>query len=99
LLDAYAKAYAAGAQAQQPQVALPDPELTSLTPRDAMLWATAVNPAGGTLQIVEADAKAALAGIDWNAELAARADRAIQRTRANQWLRPLVPRRLARFLR
>ena len=98
LLDAYAKAYAEGTQAAQPQVALPDPDLTSLTPRDAMLWASAVNPAGGTFQLVEAEAEDALASIDWNAEFAARADEAMQRERARMWMLPLVPAPLGRML-
>jgi murein DD-endopeptidase MepM/ murein hydrolase activator NlpD len=98
LLDAYAKAYAAGTQTTQPQLALPDPDLTSLTPRDAMLWASAVNPASGTFKIVEADAQDALASIDWNAEAAARADEAMEHQRARAWVLPLVPFQLARLL-
>jgi len=99
LLDAYAKAYAAGSQAAtQPQLALPDPDLASLTARDAMLWASAVNPASGTFHLVEMDARDALASVDWDAVAAARADAAMDRQRVRMWLLPLVPSRLARLL-
>lgn len=98
LLEAYAKAYASGAPPTQPQLALPDPDLTSLSPRDAMLWASAVNPAGGTFKIVVAEARDALASIDWNAEATARADEAMGRRRARAWVLPLVPVPLARLL-
>ena len=98
LLDAYAKAYSSGTQTTQPQVALPDPDLTSLTPRDAMLWASAVNPASGTFKLVEADAQEALASIDWNAEATARANEALAHEQARAWLMPLVPFPLARLL-
>ena len=77
---------------------LPDPDLTSLTPRDAMLWASAVNPAGGTFKLVEADAEDALASIDWNAEASKRADEALAHQRARAWMLPLVPTPLARLL-
>jgi murein DD-endopeptidase MepM/ murein hydrolase activator NlpD len=98
LLDAYAKAYAAGTQTTQPPPALPDPDLTSLTARDAMLWASAVNPASGTFRLVEADAEEALASIDWDAEAEARADAAMEHQRARAWVLPLVPFQLARML-
>jgi murein DD-endopeptidase MepM/ murein hydrolase activator NlpD len=98
LLDAYAKAFAAGSPTTQPPLALPEPDLASFTPRDAMLWASAVNPASGTFHLVEADAQDALASVDWNAVAEARADAAVERERARRWILPLVPAKFARLL-
>jgi pyruvate/2-oxoglutarate dehydrogenase complex dihydrolipoamide acyltransferase (E2) component len=99
LVDAYAKAYAGQAPAPAAPVAAPAPQLPSLTPRAALLWATAANPAGGTLKLVEADALAAADHIDWDAVAAASAERAAAEDAARQWLLPLVPRPLARAAR
>ena len=99
LLDAYAKAYAAGQQAPvEVPVAAPAPELVTLTPRKALLWASAASPAGGTLRLVENDALAVAGSIDWSAEAASSLERARAEEQAELWLRPLVPERLARVL-
>lgn len=99
LLDAYAKAYAAGQQAPvDVPVAAPAPELVTLTPRKALLWASAASPAGGTLRLVENDALAVAGRIDWTAEAASSLERARAEEQAELWLRPLVPERLALVL-
>jgi peptidoglycan LD-endopeptidase LytH len=97
LLQAYADAAARGQQAPAAAApaAAPAPELTTLTPRAALLWASAANPAGGTLRLVEADAAAAAGRIDWNAVIAAEAKRAEEQALVDLWLGPLVPRALA----
>jgi len=97
LVDLYAKAAQQG-QAAAPPVVAPEPVLDTLTPREALLWASAANPAGGTLRLVEADARAAAHTIDWNA-LAARAQ-ARDAAERQAWLvlRPLVPDPLARAI-
>jgi hypothetical protein len=79
-------------------VAPPEPELETLTPREALLWASAANPAGGTLRLVEADARDAARRIDWD-RIEARAA-ARQRAQRRAWLvlRPLVPDALAKAL-
>lgn len=95
LLDAYAKAHAAGRQAPEAPIAAPAPELLTLTPRMALLWASAASPAGGTLRLVENDALAAAGRIDWDAEAASTLERARAEEQAVLWLRPLIPERLA----
>jgi murein DD-endopeptidase MepM/ murein hydrolase activator NlpD len=94
LLDAYAKAYANRTPVTVP-VAAPEPAIEALSPRAALLWATAANPAGGTLRLVEADALAAVDRIDWSAVVAASADRAAAVEASRAMLLPLVPRALA----
>jgi murein DD-endopeptidase MepM/ murein hydrolase activator NlpD len=94
VLDAYAKAYANRAPVAVPQAA-PEPTIPTLTPRAALLWATAANPAGGTLKLVEADALAAAGRIDWDAVVADTAERAAAQQQARQLLLPLVPETLA----
>jgi murein DD-endopeptidase MepM/ murein hydrolase activator NlpD len=94
LLDAYAKAYQAGQAA--PQIAAPEPELPTITPRAALLWASAANPTGGTLRLVEADARAAAGRIDWAAVAAVASARTRVEEQVRLWLRPLVPAALAR---
>jgi murein DD-endopeptidase MepM/ murein hydrolase activator NlpD len=94
LLDAYAKADAQQAPVTVPEAA-PAPTIPTLSPRDALLWATAASPAGGTLKLVEADALAAANRIDWSAVVAARAERAQAQQAARTLLLPLVPEALA----
>lgn len=91
LIDAYAKS-GLGAE----PVALPEPELPTITPRAALLWASAANPTGGTLRLVEADARAAAGRIDWTSVAEAAAARTRAEEQVGQWLRPLVPAALAR---
>jgi hypothetical protein len=95
LLDAYAQASQHPAVPQVP-VAAPAPQLDSLSPRAALLWATAANPAGGTLRLAERDALAAADRIDWAAVAAAAVEQARAEEQARQWLLPLVPDALAR---
>jgi murein DD-endopeptidase MepM/ murein hydrolase activator NlpD len=94
LLDAYAKAYRPGQVG--PQIAIPEPELPTITPRAALLWASAANPTGGTLRLVEVDARAAADRIDWAAVAAAAAARTQLEEQVRLWFRPLVPAALAR---
>jgi murein DD-endopeptidase MepM/ murein hydrolase activator NlpD len=94
LLDAYAKAYANRTPVTVPTPA-PAPAIEALSPRTALLWATAANPAGGTLKLVEADALAAADRIDWSAVVAASAERARATEAARSLLLPLVPEPLA----
>jgi murein DD-endopeptidase MepM/ murein hydrolase activator NlpD len=96
LLDAYAQAR----QSAPPPtpLAAPEPQIQSLSPRAALLWATAANPAGGTLRLAEADALAAADRIDWATVAAASAERSQAEEQARQWLLPLVPLPLARAL-
>ena len=99
LIQAYATAAQQGEQQPAPAfVAPPEPELETLTPREALLWASAANPAGGTLRLVEADARDAARRIDWD-RIEARAV-ARQRAQRRAWLvlRPLVPDALAKAL-
>lgn len=99
VLDAYAKAHAGGQQQPAPAVAAaPAPELTSLTPRKALLWASAASPAGGTLRLAETDALAVASTIDWAAEAAATHQRALAEQEAKLWFAPLVPDPLAQLL-
>lgn len=98
LLDAYAKAYAGRVPAAVPAEGTPSaplPEVSTLSPRAALLWAAAANPAGTTLRLVEADARAAAAGIDWSAAAAASRQQAAAEQSVNRWLSPLVPRALS----
>jgi murein DD-endopeptidase MepM/ murein hydrolase activator NlpD len=97
LLDAYARARQTPAATQAP-VAAPEPLLDALSPRAALLWATAANPAGGTLRLAEADALAAADHIDWSAVAAATVERSRAEEQARQWLLPVVPTGLARAL-
>ena len=98
LLDAYAKAYAqqgAAPAVAPPTVEIPEPELVTLTPRKALLWASAASPAGGTLRLVENDALAAAGLVDWEAQERAFARRAAAAERARLALLPLVPQRFS----
>jgi hypothetical protein len=88
LLDAYLRANQPGQAA--PQVALPEPELTTITPRAALLWASAANPAGGTLRLVEADARAAAGRIDWASVAAVAAAQARVEAQVRSWFGPLL---------
>lgn len=101
VLDAYAKAYA-GRSPSPPAVPAvapaPAPELTSLTPREALLWASAASPAGGTLRLANNDALAAAGTIDWAAEAAATHERALAEQQARRWFAALVPGPLAAVL-
>ena len=93
VLEAYAKAYAPG---QAPTIApAPEPVLQTLTPRAALLWASALDPTGGTWRLVETDARAAADRIDWAAVVAEQAERAEADRLAAMWVAPLVPRALA----
>ncbi|MCU1485264.1 MAG: Peptidase [Actinomycetia bacterium] len=94
LLDAYAQADANRTPVTVP-VAAPAPAIEALSPRAALLWATAANPAGGTLKLVEADALAAVDRIDWSAVVAASAERAAAVEASRALLLPLVPVALA----
>lgn len=99
LVQSYANAAQQGGQQAPPVfVPLPEPELETLTPREALLWASAANPAGGTLRLVEADARDAASRIDWD-RIEARAA-ARKRAQRRAWLavRPLVPDALAKAL-
>ena len=64
LLDTYAQAYRGGAPA--PAAEVPAPAPAPLTARDALLWMSAANPAGGTLRLAEAAAEDAASRIDWS---------------------------------
>jgi murein DD-endopeptidase MepM/ murein hydrolase activator NlpD len=108
LIEAYAAAQRVagetGEVAAQPVVEPPEPELSSpLSPRAALLWTSAVNPAGGALRIAEADAVAAAEQLDWNTVRATQGALAQRRTAATRqvelWLAPLVPKGLAFALR
>lgn len=99
VLEAYAGA-AAGAPAEAPAAAAaaaaviaaaPEPDIVSLTPRAALLWATAANPTGGTLRLVEADAMAAAERIDWSEVVLDAAEREQERANVDLLLAPLVP--------
>lgn len=98
LIDAYGNATAQGEQPAPVAVAPPEPELTTITPREALLWASAANPAGGTLRLIQADARAAARRIDWK-RVAARSE-ARRQAELRAWLvvRPLVPEALARVV-
>lgn len=102
LLDAYARAYADRSSEAEPVAPVvapaPAPELTSLSPREALLWASAASPAGGTLRLAEHDALAAASTIDWTAEAEVTRERALAEERARRWFAPLVPEPLAAVL-
>jgi murein DD-endopeptidase MepM/ murein hydrolase activator NlpD len=98
LIQAYAAAPQQAAGPTPAVVAPPEPELVTLSPRKALLWASAANPAGGTLRLVEADARDAASRIDWARVEAAAIARKLAEERAWLMLRPLVPDALARAI-
>ena len=96
LVDAYRRANRSGGPVNAPAPAPPEPVLTSpLPPKAALLWASAVNPAGGSVRLAAAEALDAADLVDWDrvgpawAELAE--DRAKARREVQLLLGPLVP--------
>lgn len=66
----------------------PEPPLAA--PRAALLWASSANPAGGALQLAEAEAARVVAGIDWGRRLAAQQARRASFEQADAWARTLL---------
>lgn len=98
MIDAYSNATEQGEQPVPVAVAPPEPELTTITAREALLWASAANPVGGTLRLVQADARAAARRIDWKRVAERTEARRLAELRAWLVVRPLVPEALARVL-
>lgn len=92
LVRAYAER--AALRAAQP----PPPELPpSISPRTALLWASSLSPAGGSVKLAELDAFAAARAIDWSAQRPS-SEALAAREEARLWLLPLVPEPLRRAL-
>ncbi|MGK2957595.1 MAG: M23 family metallopeptidase [Acidimicrobiales bacterium] len=70
--------------------------------RAALLWASSVNPAGGAVELVEAEALRIASNIDWRqhqlGELEADWKRMRASNTAHAWLSPLTPPQLANLL-
>lgn len=104
VVEVYAARAAREAQAVQAAAAPPAEvaEVPIVAPRSALLWASSFNPAGGALQLVEAEAARATAAVDWDsrqaAEQALRARHEQFSTLARALLTPLVPAALAAAL-
>jgi murein DD-endopeptidase MepM/ murein hydrolase activator NlpD len=98
LLQLYAQSPQQGPPADAPVLAAPEPVIDTLSPRQAVLWAAAANPAGGTIRLIEEDARLAASQIDWAAlERRAAREQAAERS-AWALLRPLTHPALARLL-
>jgi murein DD-endopeptidase MepM/ murein hydrolase activator NlpD len=99
LLDIYARSRGqAPAAAAAAAVVAPEPAIDTLSPRQAVLWATAANPTGGTIRLVEQDARLAASKIDWVAVQQRVAEEQEADRAAWFLLRPLIPEALARLM-
>ena len=71
-------------------VAPPEPETKLVAPRSALLWVSSANPAGGALQIAEAEAARVAAGVDWDTRLAAAQARQAMEDQFDSWSTALL---------
>jgi hypothetical protein len=104
VVEAYAAAAKAGTTPTEVALPAPAPHAVApaLPPRAALLWATAVSPTGGAVQLAEVEAARVASSIDWTSrELddgPSLFDRNLAKQYAAWWVQPLVHPLLARYL-